>query len=166
MSVLCNQTIQKLIAEKQLVSNFINLTEQLQQAGIDLTLEKVFEFKSFGTIDFDNSERKFPEFFELNFEKDFLQLKQGAYKIRFNEEIKVPANCVGIGLPRSSLLRMGSTIETALWDPGFEGKGESLLLVQNPFGLKIKKNAKVLQLFFIKLDMESDKLYEGIHKNI
>lgn len=166
MAILCRQTLQEFIAGKKLVTDFIDLKGQLQQSGFDLTLEKVYSFEGKGTIDFDNSERAFPGFVELSFEKDFVELKQGCYKIRFNEKLNLPSNLCAIGLPRSSLLRMGATIESALWDPGFEGKGESLLFVHNPFGLKLKKNAKLMQLAFIGLDKSSDSLYNGIHKNI
>ncbi len=166
MAILCRQTLQQCISEKNLISDFIDLNEQLQQAGIDLTLEKVFEFESKGTIDFDNKERTFPDFKEIEFENGFVELKRGSYKVRFNEKVNLPSNLCAIGLPRSSLLRMGATIESALWDPGFEGKGESVLTVHNPHGLKLKKNAKIMQLAFIELDNHTDKLYNGIHKNI
>ncbi len=166
MAILCRQTIQQLISEKNLVTDFIDLKEQLQQAGIDLTLEKIFGFENKGTLDFDNKERSFPNFKEIEFEEDFVELKQGCYKVRFNEKVNLPSNLCGIGLPRSSLLRMGATIESALWDPGFEGKGESMLTVHNPAGLRLKKNAKIMQMAFIELDRHTDKLYDGMHKNI
>ncbi|HLC36268.1 MAG TPA: deoxyuridine 5'-triphosphate nucleotidohydrolase [archaeon] len=163
--ILASQQIKDLIEKKSLIQGFIDLNEQLQQAGFDITLEKVFSFKGKGTIDFDNKERSFPEFKEKEFENDFLVLPQGTYKVRFNEKVKLPGNIAAIAQTRSSLLRMGVHLNTALWDPGFEGKGESNLVVSNPEGVRIKKNAKIVQLVFIKLESESKKMYEGIHKN-
>jgi len=141
------------------------MEQQLQQTGVDLTLGKVFSFSSAGRIDFDNKERKLSETKEIPFENEgWVELKKGCYKIQYNEIVKIPSDCAGFGLTRSSLLRCGAFVSTALWDPGYEGRSESLLIVENPKGISLKKNAKVLQLIFIMLEKKSEKLYEGKFK--
>ncbi|MEM0319986.1 MAG: hypothetical protein QXS67_01040, partial [Candidatus Nezhaarchaeales archaeon] len=70
-------------------------------------------------------------------------------------------NYVAIGLPRSSLMRMGATIISALWDPGYEGRGEGLLLVENPYGIILERNARVIQLIFVRLESEPESEYRG-----
>jgi len=163
--IFTHQKIKKL-AEKGLVESSIDLEEQIQQSGIDMTVEKIFALEGAGTIDFSNEERKFPEEKELDFENDKIKLEKGCYKVRFNEVVSIPANATAFGLSRSSLLRMGAFVETALWDPGFKGKSESLLVVKNPAGLIIKKNARVMQLVFIELEEDSENTYDGIHQNL
>ena len=120
-----------------------------------------------GVLDFDNSNRKIPSNKEMEFDKsDFIKLEKGTYKIRFNETVHLPSNIAAMAKPRSSLLRMGATIYSALWDPGFEGKSESMLVVENKKGIKLKKNAKLMQFVFFQLDKKSDRLYNGVYKNI
>ncbi|MBU4491530.1 MAG: deoxyuridine 5'-triphosphate nucleotidohydrolase, partial [Euryarchaeota archaeon] len=42
---------------------------------------------------------------------------------------------------------------------------ESLLVVYNEKGFKVKKNARVLQLLFFRLNEEVHKGYSGIYQN-
>lgn len=136
--------------------------EQFQPAGVDLTVSKVFEFAGDGRIDYDNSERKISDVKELSFDEDgYVHLKKGAYKIRYNEIVSIPIDAVAWVLPRSSLLRCGASLESAVWDPGYEGRGESLLVIHNEHGLKLKKNGKIGQMVFIQLVEEAKEGYKG-----
>jgi dUTP pyrophosphatase len=137
---------------------------QYQPAGIDISLKEVYSFKSAGVIDFDNKERKISEVEPLAFEDNFVTLKPGAYKVIFNEYVRVPRDVAGMCLPRSSLLRCGATLECAVWDPGYEGRSEALLLVKNEHGIKFKKDAKIGQMVFIRLSEAANSLYEGVYK--
>ena len=56
-------------------------------------------------------------------------------------------------------MRMGAMIFTALWDPGYEGKGSSLLYVFNNEGVVIEKGARIAQLIVIKA--QTEKKYSG-----
>jgi len=165
--ILSSQELKEMIGKDKLVEGFLDLDKQLQQSGFDFTVERIYSLNGKGTIDFDNSERSFPETGEIAFgPSDSIELKPGCYKVRFNESCHIPADVAAIARTRSSLLRMGVTVETAVWDPGFEGKSESLLIVSNPTGIRIKKNARLIQLVFVKLQQPTNRLYEGIHKNI
>ncbi len=134
---------------------------QFQPAGVDITLKEIYVFKNAGKIDFDNSERKISEVESLQFQNQEVKLPPGSYKVIFNEYVKIPKNLVGFCLPRSSLLRCGVTLECAVWDPGYEGRSEALLLVYNPHGLILKKNAKIGQMIFSNLVEESKEIYSG-----
>ena len=59
----------------------------------------------------------------------------------------------------------GATVETALWDPGYQGRSQSLLVVHNPFGLRLKRNARLIQLAFYRLTSLAEKGYEGAYQN-
>jgi len=144
----------------------ISLPElQKQPAGIDLSVDKIFIFSSFGIIDYTNHERKVSDVTELKFDNDWLFLRPGVYKVLIKENIKVPDDCLGIALPRSSLVRSGVSVKTGFWDPGYEGKSEVLLTVHNVHGLKLKKGARILQLTFMKLEKPVDKTYNGQYHN-
>jgi len=91
-------------------------------------------------------------------------LPQGAYKIRTNEAVNLPNNLAALGFTRTSLLRMGALTQNGVWDAGFKGKGEFILVVSNSKGINIKQNARVVQLIFIGL--EETEEYQGIFKNL
>lgn len=146
-----------------LVKDYIN-SSQFQPAGIDLTLREIFSFKSAGKIDFDNKERKISDVAKIEFENDEVKLLPGAYKVVYNEYVKIPQDCIALCFPRSSLLRSGVSLECAVWDPGYEGRSESLLLVSNPYGIILKRNAKLGQLIFLKLLQPTSYIYSGIYK--
>lgn len=137
---------------------------QYQPAGIDITLKEIYEFEDAGKVDFDNSERKISGVKPLTFKNNEVNLKPGPYKVIFNEYVKIPKNLIGFCFPRSTLLRCGATLECAVWDPGYEGRSEALLLVINPHGLIIKKNAKIGQMVFSHLVEDAKEGYEGTYK--
>lgn len=138
---------------------------QEQPAGFDLTVAKIFKFESGGAIDGDNSRRKLPQTSEILFPQDgsALKLAPGPYKVQFNELVKVPPDCIGLALPRSSLLRMGVSAHNAVWDPGYEGRSEGMIYVSNPHGVEIFKDAKLVQMVFLRLEGKASKLYSGIY---
>ncbi len=134
---------------------------QAQPAGVDLTLREVHELSEAGEIDFDNSRRKISATRKLEFSEGTLHLKQGCYKIIYNEYVNVPLDCAAFGFPRSSLLRCGADVRCAVWDPGYHGRSESLLVVDNPHGIVLYKDAKVAQLVFMRLEAKAERGYEG-----
>ncbi|MCX8166425.1 MAG: deoxyuridine 5'-triphosphate nucleotidohydrolase [Candidatus Micrarchaeota archaeon] len=156
------------LAESQitsLISNYLD-KKQFQPAGVDLTLREVHELVSNGVIDFDNKKRKVSETRKIEFdEEDKVILQQGVYKVIYNEVVSIPKNCIALGFTRSSLLRSGAIIHCAVWDPGYVGRSESLLTVNNPKGIILYKNARLVQLIFIRLEKEAENEYRGIYKN-
>lgn len=131
---------------------------QVQPNGIDLTVDEIFTFMEPGSLM--RKERRVPRYKELEGEHWFL--RPGAYVIRYGEYLRIPINAVGIVFPRSSLLRMGATIYSALWDSGYEGRGIGLLEVFNPRGIELERGARVAQIIFISA--RSSGKYEGVWK--
>lgn len=145
---------------RSFLSDYID-ESQFQPAGVDLTLKEVHRFLSAGKIDFDNRERKLSETEKIAFANDEVFLARGSYKIVYNEYVKIPSYAAAICFPRSSLLRCGVSLECAVWDPGYEGRSESLLVVHNENGVILKRNAKLGQLVFLKLNSAPSDLYKG-----
>ncbi len=149
-----------------LVEQMIDPYIQIQPNGIELTLQRVEVHESSGAIAFDNSERKLPQTKSLDFDSEgWIHLPKGSYKIMFNEIVNIPRNIAAIAKPRSSLLRCGATVKTAVWDAGYSGRSESLLVVFNENGFRLKKNARVLQLLFFRLGKEVQEGYSGVYQN-
>ncbi len=167
MSLLSHEELISLVNQKPpLVEQMINPEIQVQPNGIELTLKHVEIHEGSGAIAFDNSERKLPQTKAMDFDADgWIYLPKGSYKIVFNEIVNIPKNIAAIAKPRSSLLRCGATVETAVWDAGYSGRSESLLVVFNENGFKIKKDARVLQLLFFRLGEEVNEGYCGVYQN-
>ncbi len=161
--ILPKHELKEKIEKEELLADFVDLDEQLQPASLDLTVEKIFAYTSKGQIDFDNKERKLSELKELQFdEQGWVDLQQGSYKVVYREKVKVPKDAAGLSIGRTSLARCAAKLQVGFWDPGYEGKGMAMLTIDNPLGLKVKKNAKVAQLIFFKLSQEANDSYNGL----
>jgi dUTP pyrophosphatase len=169
--MLNREEIKRLIAENNLVSGYIDLDTQLTPNGIDLTVGQIYEFANAGALDFSNKERVLPEYrlmAPLKKSKDdafgWWHLVPGAYKIVTNEAVALPRDLIGMAFPRSSLLRMGMFTQTGVWDAGFQGRSEFILIVENKQGAQVKQNARVVQLMFTKIT-ETERGYDGKYQN-
>jgi dUTP pyrophosphatase len=170
--MLNREEIEKLIKEKNLIEGHIDLAIQLTPNGFDLTAAVIYEFSGAGSLDFSNKEREIPVCREIPLQKiapedkfGWWNLKPGIYKIKTNETVNLPPDLIALAFTRTSLLRMGVFTQHGVWDAGFRGKGEFVLVVQNPAGLKLKQNARVAQLVFFKINQTSHS-YKGIYQNL
>ncbi len=91
-----------------------------------------------------------------------MELPAGSYLITFNEAVRLPRNVMALGRTRSSLLRCGVSLHTAVWDAGYSGRSQSLMVVYNTCGFRLKQNARLMQLVFFRLTEEVDEGYNGI----
>ena len=168
-AVLSQQDICQLLDQKTpLIESYLNLDEQLQPNGFDLTLREVALLESSGRIAASVAERRLPELAPLAFDGlGFIDLVSGIYTITYNEIVHLPRNVMALARPRSSLLRCGVTVGTAVWDAGYSGRSQSLLVVYNPRGFRLQRNARVVQLVFLWLSQETEG-YHGFyqHENI
>lgn len=164
-TVLSKQDILKLIQQKPpLVENFVKLEDQLQPNGFDLTLKDVAMLQTGGQIGVSNTQRVVSNLSPLVFNgMDNVDLVAGAYVVTFNEIVNLPKNVMALGAPRSSLLRCGVTVHMAVWDAGYCGRSQSLMLVYNPIGFRVQRNARIAQLVFFQLGDETEG-YQGTYQ--
>jgi len=166
MSVILAKTdIQQLVRqEPPLLEDYINLEEQVQPNGFDLTLREVAMLQSSGQIAVQNRQRLIPDITPLVFDGlGFIDLVPGAYTITYNEVVHLPRDVMALATPRSSLLRCGVTVNTAVWDAGYHGRSQSLMVVYNPQGFRLQKNARIVQLVFFRLTQETEG-YRGTYQ--
>jgi dUTP pyrophosphatase len=124
----------------------------VQPNGVDLSLEAVWRFNEAGALGRANVDRRLPGRETLAFGEDgWVALDPGAYAIRYAEWVALPTDCGGLCFPRSSLLRMGVHVPTAVWDAGYRGRGEGLLQVLNPHGVRLERGARIVQLVVFRL---------------
>lgn len=148
-----------------LMEGYIDIEQQLQPNGFDLTVKSVEAITEEGALAYENKERKIPGGEKLEFDEvGWLFLPQGCYKLILNEIVNLPRDLIAIGKPRSSLTRCGATLETAIWDAGYSGRSEVLLVVFNKNGLNLKRNARIMQLIFLRTS-EVEKGYSGVYQH-
>ncbi|MFC1860319.1 deoxyuridine 5'-triphosphate nucleotidohydrolase [Chloroflexota bacterium] len=164
-AILSKPDIQKLLKqEPPLIEDYLSLKEQLQPNGIDLTLREVALLQSSGKIAVDNKQRQVSSLSPLVFDGlGFIDLMPGIYSITYNEIVHIPRNVMALATPRSSLLRCGVTVNTAVWDAGYSGRSESLMVVYNPLGFRLQRNARIIQLVFFQLTGETEG-YRGAYQ--
>ena len=133
--------------------------EELDCAGLRLTLSEVYRIDSPGKISINDKE--LPKYVVVRPVNNIFYLENGAYLMKYNEYIRVPSDTIALAIQRSSLLRIGASLYTAVWDPGYEGRGSGLLVVHNRNGIYIEKGAQIAQLIFIKMSRSTKKLYRG-----
>jgi dUTP pyrophosphatase len=146
-----------------IIKEYIDAKLQTQIAGFDLTIRDIMKLTDGGEIDFDNSSRKIPDHETIKPINDKWKLQAGGYLVRYNEIVEVPLDAVGIVLPRSSLMRTGGTLCSAVWDSGYKGRGIGLMITYSE--ITFHKNARIAQIMFIKTQKETEKGYSGTYQN-
>jgi len=132
---------------------------QLQPNGVDLTAAKLFSQTDSGRI---GSEGKtVGDRTEIEPIDGTFRLEPGAYIVQYGETVRIPDEHIGFIYPRSSLMRNSCMLHTAVWDAGYEGKGEGLLEVHHE--IEIEDGAQIAQIVFAEADHEGtyDGSYQG-----
>ena len=170
--MLNREEIRSLVLTHKLIEGHIDLETQLTPNGFDLTASRIFAFDTPGELDFSNQERRLPVGKELYVQKrapgdafGWWDLPKGVYKVTTGETVSLPKDLIAMAFSRTSLLRMGAFCQHGVWDAGFKGRSEFILIVENPFGMKLKQNARVAQLVFVRIK-ETGHGYQGIYQNL
>ena len=135
--------------------------EQIQPNGVDLTLEAVYEPREPGRIS--QNGKEVGERQEMEVEEigehvpDTYYLPRGGYVVTYGETVAIPEGHVGFIYPRSTLLRNACMLNTAVWDAGYEGRGEGFLQVFQD--IQIEVGARIGQLVFGRA--EDGGTYDG-----
>lgn len=165
--VLSKEEILKLMqAEPPLVEKLPDPHRQIQPNGIDMTLRDIAMFETAGTIHPDNSGRILSRTSPLVFDgMGSVTLMPGCYLVTCNEIVNLPRNVMALARPRSSLLRCGVTVQNAVWDAGYSGRSQALMVVYNPLGFRLYRNSGIIQMVFFHLSSETAEGYNGIYQN-
>jgi len=145
-----------------LLEHFLSLEAQLQPNGFDMTVRDVARLSTPGAIGVKDSSRVLSETEPMGFGSDgWLQLEPGPFLVTFNEVVNLPLHIMALGRPRSSLLRSGVSIHTAVWDAGYNGRSQALLVVYHPDGYRVQRDARLMQLVFLQMETAASRGYQG-----
>jgi dUTP pyrophosphatase len=133
--------------------------EQVQPNGVDLTLDVVFAQQEAGRIGVDGKTVGERRELDTN-ESGSYSLAPGGYVARYGETVRIPENHVGFIYPRSSLMRNSCMLNTAVWDAGYEGRGEGLLQVHHD--IELERGARIAQL--VLADAAHGETYVGSYQ--
>ena len=161
--VLGRESIAELVRqEPPLIGDFRSLDDQLQPNGFDLTLKEVSKLATPGSMGQGAETRAVSKTRPLIFDQSgWLPLLAGSYLITFNEVVALPLDLMALGRPRSSLLRSAVSIHTAVWDAGYQGRSQALMVVHHPQGYRVQQGARLMQLVFFRLSAAASQGYQG-----
>jgi dUTP diphosphatase len=162
--VLSREDILKMLeASPPLVENLCDAGQQLQPNGIDLTLKEIALFSSPGSLGPTDEGRVLSVTSPFVFDGlGRVDLPSGCYLVTYNEVVNLPRNVMALARPRSSLLRCGVSIHNAVWDAGYSGRSQSLMVVYNAQGFRLHRNARIVQMVFFCLSSEAADGYRGM----
>lgn len=164
--VLSREQIQTLLRrDPPLIAGMPDPENQLQPNGVDLTVDSVARFSEAGAVTVDNADRRLPATEPVPPDRSGRWvLVPGPYLVRFSETVNLPTTCMAYARPRSSLLRCGAALHTAVWDAGYSGQGVALLVVYNPAGFVLERQARIVQLVFHWLGQPAVEGYRGAYQ--
>jgi len=150
----------KEVTERGIIINTEGGNMEIQQNGIDLTLESVDLIKG-GVLG--REARDIIPYDPIMCDSDeyFLLSPDQSYSIMFQQKINVPENMCAQIIQRSTLNRMGGFILSGLYDSGFNNQIGAVVRTTVP--IKLQKGARVAQIIFIMA--ESASLYNGIYQS-
>jgi len=167
VSALPYQQIKALIlhGSPPLATGYRDLEAQVQPNGLDLSLNSVRCFLGPGELGLTNAERRLPASELVPFDAGgMVHLPPGPYVATLNEVLHLPESIMALGRPRSSLLRSGVAVHNAVWDAGYYGQSQVLMVVYNPHGFSVARDARILQLVFFTLESATTAPYTGLFR--
>ena len=148
--------------DSPLIQDYVALELQLQPNGFDLSLLSVSSFGAPGAMGGSDTDRVLSSTGPVSFDANgWLELAPGPYLVTFNEVVNLPLDVMALGRPRSSLLRCGVSLHTAVWDAGYCGRSQSLLTVHHTGGFRLQRGARLAQVVFFRLSGPPTQGYQG-----
>lgn len=132
------------------------------QVGYDLTLKDVKLIGQSGAIA--GGKTKLPVYYAIlpNQQPDSLPsytLKRGVYSIEFDQGCNLDDQTMAFITHRSSLARIGATITSGIYDPGFQCETVGAILTVNVDWIIVEQHARIAQ--FVAQRSQPSELYNG-----
>jgi deoxycytidine triphosphate deaminase len=140
-----------------LTDNIIHENTQLHDQHLDLTVAEVHRLTSAGSLDFGGSEftpakSKLidPKKINPNDSYGWWNLKIDTYKAVFNESVEVPENIIAVMTPHIHAEKSGIIINTLYLSAEDDLEDLSMYFHVPVAGCKIKENARIATLRYLK----------------
>tara|TARA_B100000315_G_scaffold259346_1_gene315020 strand:- start:3943 stop:4431 length:489 start_codon:yes stop_codon:yes gene_type:complete len=156
---LSKSRILKRITQDNLIENSDN--SNIQGAGVDLTIDNLFEIISSSNLNINS--RELPQLNELHLSQ--YCLNPGSYYLcTTTEKVNMPDDLVAFILPRSTLFRCAVSLRTAVIDPGYSGILTIGIKNEGTYPFNIEKGSCFCQIVFSEVRGKTpsyDGKYQG-----
>jgi dUTP pyrophosphatase len=164
--VLSREDLRAALSAQPPLVEGIDIATQLQPNGIDLRVDRIQRLTSPGLLGAAPNLREPAAREDVQPDADgWWDLHHGGYVIGYAETVNLPVDLMALARPRSTLLRSGVALQSAVWDAGYSGRGEGLLSVLNQRGYRLQRGAAVIQLVFLRLSSATAEGYKGKYQN-
>lgn len=144
-------------------------TDALQQVSVDLTVKNIKMIT--GGYILKDRKHVFP-YHELDKSpiignKSGWFLGEGVYSITFEEDCLIPHDKTGMILHKSSLVRIGCTLDCGIYDPGYKSEGGmgAVLSVMIKTQVMIEEGSKIATFYmFQNSPVSPEHLYNGSYQ--
>lgn len=123
--------------------------DMVQPNAIDVKINRVYQLLSAAAIPKEGKTAP-ADVKEIACDDSFFYLHPGVYSFDAAHEVEMAEGEVGFLIPRSSLTRNGVDIRSGLYDSGYKGGINGLLVVHN--SINIEKGARVAQFVICKAE--------------
>lgn len=166
-----------MIKSGKFAAQFINdgelENEQVQPIGIDLTIGGVMSAEPGKMPGFMTSSEKWMQYWH-DVEPSMLEFPDGemregfvfnpnkVYKVVYDEVIGIPEGHAAFVYPRSTFMRLGGMVNTAIWDPGYRGRGVGR--VTTDYRICVEDGARIAQITMMDVS-DLDEKYDGSYQD-
>jgi deoxycytidine triphosphate deaminase len=126
--------------------------------GYDFTWSSVADVVGFGKVGVNS--KHLPTYRDIQETGKELWLPEGVYLLDLAEAVAIPAGYAGFVWPRSTLVRCGADLATAIWDAGYTGRGSVGLVVYNHRGIVLESGCRVAHMVLLPMSTATT-LYTG-----
>lgn len=141
-----SEEILRRIKEAKLLENCS--IENVQGAGVDIEIEKLFEIASGASLG--REKRELPELCEIK-GSIFRLAPKKYYLCTTKEKVNMPSDLIAFILPRSTLFRSGISLRTAVVDPGYVGVLTLGIKNETEREFILEKNSRIAQIVFSRV---------------
>ena len=141
--------------------------KQIQPNAVDLTIDKVWLLEN-GVFMLSGSTKQALPRRTINPIKrqtdgiEVFRLKGGTYVVEFDQKVEMGANEAGIVVSRSTLMRNGVWLESALYDSGYKGHMHAGLKVAQGIEFIFPRHERIAQ--FLCFEAEALSQYNGTYQ--
>ena len=141
--------------------------KQVQPNAVDLTIDKVWSLEN-GVFMLDGDSKHSLQRREVHpivRQTDGIEvfrLKEGTYVVEFDQKVEIGASEAGIVVSRSTLMRNGVWLESALYDSGYRGHMHAGLTVAKGIEFIFPRHERLAQ--FLCFEAEALRQYDGIYQ--
>lgn len=135
--------------------------EMVQMHAVDIRMEQLFELQGEFRLEGENRVHRLNVELAEDLDGFFYIEPNSSYSFNSSHKCEMAAGECGYLITRSTLNRNGIIIKSGLYDAGYKGGINGLIINTTPYRAMIKKGERVAQ--FIIAEAQTNSLYQGVY---